>query len=474
MFDAEPDIVAYSMMGYSAVAIGNHELYAGLDRMYEQIRWAHFPFLSANVFISEHELLSEAYTIRTMPNGLRVAIFGLTTPYFLTPSSPLSDYIIIKDYVEIARELVPRLRQRADIVIALTHLGIFDYSVVSEEKTDEDENINGEIESEEEYESELRKGRLENATTETHKKIISYGSVRLAFEVEGIDLIVDGHSHTVLSEPLVINNTPIVQSAYHGRSLGRAKLHFDADTHAVSLTEWENIPLSRRLDSPPFGVDTDILNAFEIFKNKIPSEFNQIIGSSDNFYSIENIRNSITPLGQIVANSTMYAFKQERDMGTYPLQDDTVDLGIYNSGGIRRSLPQGQIAYYYLHEILPFGNNIVKFEIIGKDLERLINFSFDTMVNTGGFLQFSSNVEINKVNDHWITMINGAEIDHDTVYTISTNSFVATGEDAYRTFLEGLFHIDSEMTDREALQKYIANREYLLHPPIIVEEEDDD
>ena len=209
--DAEPDIKAYNMMGYHAVTLGNHEFYEGLSRLKKQIEWADFPFLCANLTYNDGTYIGVPYIIQTMPNGLKVAIFGLTTPTLEKSMPSLMDQIKILDEVEVAKKLVPKLKKQADIVIALTHLGIahtdpaslpFPFSLAAE-----------------------------------------IGSIRVAKYVNGIDLIIDGQSHTVLEKPVIVNNTPIVQVGERGRVIGKAILNFDEKTKKVILKEWESISL---------------------------------------------------------------------------------------------------------------------------------------------------------------------------------------------------------------------------------------
>jgi 5'-nucleotidase/UDP-sugar diphosphatase len=267
--------------------------------------------------------------------------------------------------------------------------------------------------------------------------------MRLAHEVEGIDLIVDGHSHTLLEEPIVINGTPIVQAGERGRYLGRAVLYFDAETNDVSLREWECISLKRTEDAPSFGVDQSVYNMLEVFVNKASVHMNQVVGYSDVEYSDSDIRNQFIPLGQIVSNAMKLAF-----------EEGEVDLGIYNSGGIRAGLPQGELRYHNITNVLPFENTIVKVVMNGEVLTRLINHSMDVMVNTGGFLQFCSNVEILE-NDNRVILINGIEIDKERVYRIATNSYIAAGRDDYLQFMQEAEAVNSGIFERDAMLKYI-------------------
>ena len=413
-FDAEPDIVAYNLIGYDAVTLGNHEFYGGLGRLFEQMRWAYFPFLSANVFISEHELLTDAYIVKELPNGLKVAVFGLTTPTLLSSQLQFSEQIIVRDYVEIANELVPQLRAKADVVIALTHLGIFE-----------------------------------------HCEEFSFGSVRLAREVKGIDLIIDGHSHTVLERPLYINGTPIVQAGERGRQLGKAIISHDKETDEFRLTKWTNISLMRALEDPAFRVDTAVFDVVQVFREKIPATYRQIIGFSNIHYCDTNIRNTITPLGQLIADTMMHAFNTTDEE---QLLHSGADLAFTNGGGIRASLSQGEIRYFDLREILPFENNVVLVEISGETLLEIINFSMETMINRGGFLQFSSNVRLFQSDDGWHALIDGEALRANEVYRVATNSYLASGGDSYAQFFSETIPLKIGVVEIIALREYIQAR----------------
>ena len=161
-FKARPDIIGYNFMGYDAMVLGNHEFDHPVDVLKEQMHLAKFPFLSANVKTRHGDHLAIPYIIKRF-NGFKVAVFGLTTTETRITGNP--DHIkdlVFEDEIHVARQLVPYLRERADLIIALTHLGIY-------------EGMNR-------------------------------GSKRLAAQVAGIDLIVDGNTDTKLETPLIIED----------------------------------------------------------------------------------------------------------------------------------------------------------------------------------------------------------------------------------------------------------------------------
>ncbi len=129
MLDAEPDFKIMNLIGYDAMTIGNHEFDKSLDVLRKQQGWAEFPFLAANIVKKNTgELLFDPYIIKEF-DGLKVAIFGLTTeetPILVVPDN-VKD-LEFRSTIETAKALVPKLRKEADLVIALTHLGFYEES----------------------------------------------------------------------------------------------------------------------------------------------------------------------------------------------------------------------------------------------------------------------------------------------------------------------------------------------------------
>ena len=128
MLNAEPDIKLMNLLGYDAMALGNHEFDKPRDVLMKQKEWAKFPFLSANVIKNDGTPLVEPYIIKDF-DGLKVAIFGLTTretPILVLPKNV--EDLKFKNVIETSKSLVPKLRQEADVVIALTHLGFYEES----------------------------------------------------------------------------------------------------------------------------------------------------------------------------------------------------------------------------------------------------------------------------------------------------------------------------------------------------------
>jgi 2',3'-cyclic-nucleotide 2'-phosphodiesterase (5'-nucleotidase family) len=174
--DGEPILKLMNEAGYDAMAMGNREFHFLSTGLRKKIGWAEFPILCANVRSTKDVGLPVKGHIVVERGGLKVAIFGLTVPMITERmlSRRVSSYIF-DNPIQIAAELVPKLRGEADIVIALTHIG-----------TSKDRE--------------------------------------LAATVPGIDLIVGGHSHASLTGPEIVGETAIVQAGWFAHSVGRVEI----------------------------------------------------------------------------------------------------------------------------------------------------------------------------------------------------------------------------------------------------------
>ena len=172
----EPILKLMNDAGYDAMAMGNREFHfmsAGLRR---KISWAKFPVLCANIRPTNDAELPVTSDVTFDIGGLMVVIFGLTVPMITERmlSRKVSSYVF-DDPIEMASRIVPKLRKRADLLIALTHIG-------------------------------LAKDR------------------ELANKIPGIDLIIGGHTHTFLDRSEIVGKTAIVQAGWFARQVGKVEI----------------------------------------------------------------------------------------------------------------------------------------------------------------------------------------------------------------------------------------------------------
>ncbi len=357
-FQGEADVACMNACGYDFATLGNHEFSNPLDTVLRLVKMGNFQTVCANLrYRDTGEPLVPPYAI-TQIGELRVALFGLV----LTDTQNYRgarERVEVTNPFEVARTLVPQLRQQADVVILISHLGIGD-----------DE--------------------------------------RLAREVPGIDVIVGGHSHTRLAEPRFIEwqqkapvnlgGTIIVQAHQWGGELGRLDLLFwrNSETNRLEMVGYKGRLVPITADIPE---DPATKRVLERYWKRIAGKY-----------------------GRIVGTATADFVRRGDDFAHYYLVGDAVrsmlgvEFDLQNMFGIRIELARGAISYFDLARMMPFGNTIVRFEITGRDLKRLLAEQRPTV----------SGIRYRVENRRLIeATINGQPIEDDRIYKGTTNSYFA-------------------------------------------------
>jgi 5'-nucleotidase/UDP-sugar diphosphatase len=420
LFHARPDIEGYNALGYDAMTIGNHEFDNSPDILQWQMAWAHFPFLSANVRDRYRGDLARPYIIKSF-KGFRVAVLGLTTKRteFLGNQENIKD-LTFEDEIEAAGRLVPELRRRADIVIALVHMGIYGTSDI--------------------------------------------GSERLASKVRGIDLIVDGHSHTKLEAPLYVKHegsdwrTPIVQAWKWGLELGRVDLW--VKNREILRLRYKTIPIN--LQKVVKGSEDDkrwayvgrkikedglLLKLVDPYVRETRAALSEVVGYAEDTFSNHGSRTGETALGDLVADSMLWFTRHSG-----------VDFAFQNGGGIRANLPEGSITKASIYSVLPFNNRVYVLTMRGSEVQALFDYIGTVADGMGAFPQVSDGVSFTinrKTGRCEDILIGGNPIDPARSYRIATNQYLAKGGDGYKIFLKSLERRVFYEKQREVLERYI-------------------
>jgi 5'-nucleotidase/UDP-sugar diphosphatase len=431
LFKARPDIEGYNYIGYDAMVLGNHEFDNPMEILKKQMKWAHFPFLSANVTTRTGEPVARGAILKEV-NGLKVAIFGLTTKSTEVIGNP--EYVkdlVFEDECEVAKEMVPQLRKQADVVIALVHMGIYPST--------------------------------------------SKGSKRLASEVSGIDLIVDGHTHTRLDAPVAVRNqtsghrTWIVQAWKWGLVLGRVDLWIQ-DKRVIDL-KFQTLPINlkearQRADGTvsyhPLGKeiaeDQALLKRLQPYVDRVMPALAEVIGQARQTFSNSAVRNGETALGDLVADSMEWYTKT---LG--------VDFAIQNGGGIRAELPKGPITKGTLYEILPFDNSLVVLTLRGSSVRSLFEHIANLPADTGAFPQVSRGLRFT-ISRRGKTcediLIHARPLDPNGTYKVVTNSYLARGGDGYHMFLDAIETYDCKVSQQDVFAQYIKLLGGAIEPKI--------
>jgi len=351
-FEGRPVFTVMNTMGVDAFAVGNHEFDHGWARIEEYRRLAAFPLLSANVTGPDGRLIGDLAWKLFDVDGVRVGVIGVTTPN--TPeitAGGMTAGCAFRPAAEAVAELLPEVEGRSDLVVVLSHLG---------------------------YE----------------------GDVALAKAVHGIDVIVGGHSHTELPEPVLVGRTLIVQAGYYGKYVGRLELTVDLETGSVTTYDGQLITVTA--DFPKSG---KTVAAITVWEERVAAEVDVVIGRAAKRWDKAALATRI----EAIFGETL-----------------STDLAFQNPGGIRAELAAGDILIRHVWTILPFENTLVTVRVKGEDLPEGLRRA-------------------------------AGEIDPHYVYTIATNSFVAAHADRY--FPAGVESVeDSGIMMRDAVIEWIRER----------------
>lgn len=448
IFEGLADLEMMNAIGFDAMTFGNHEFDKGPETLEKFVKDAQFPFVSANIDFSKDPILNKYFHTTIVEagegdngkiypaivkniNGELVGIFGLTTEDTPSIASP-GEHITFLDAKQAAEETVQRLEDLGiNKIIALSHLG---YTVEHQ----------------------------------------------LAQEVDGIDVLVGGHSHTELPEGVLVEKdepTVIVQSGENLINLGKVQVTFD-ENGVVQDYEATLLPLEN------YEADPDLLAKVEEYQEEIDELMQVVIGETTVHLDGEraDVRTRETNLGNLIADGMVWKMKQFFPETTIALQ---------NGGGIRASIDEGEITMGEIRTVLPFDNTLVAITLTGQELyEALENSVSQYPDHDGRFLQVSGvkfKFDPNQPAGQrvWLVEVLNQEgeyvpLDLEASYTVATNSFTAQGGDFYdslkRAYEDGRM-INIDIPDYEVLSEYI--REFSPVSPqvegrIVIEEKPQD
>jgi len=367
-------------IGYTAMAAGNHDFGYGWERLDELSGAASFPVLAANIYQENGERLLQPYIIEEL-NGIRIGIIGLTTPETEVKTHPDNvKGLCFDDPIETARDLAEEIREKCDLLIALVHLPL-DYSADS--------------------------------------------CARLAEEVEGIDLIVSGHSHVVLEEGYLVNDICIVQAGEHGHYLGLVEL--EIKNKEIAELKASLYPAERAAELPASAAIQQLIDQIKEESMVLMSE---VIGRTEVRLDGERsrVRTGETNLGNLVADAM--------------LAITGADAAITNGGGIRTSLEAGEITRGDILSVLPFGNTVVLLEVKGAVLLAALENGVSQYPQEGGRfpqvagVSFSFDPAAEPGCRIVEAAVGGRPLEPEKTYTVALNDFLAAGGDGYTMFTE--------------------------------------
>lgn len=365
--------------GYNYMTLGNHDFNYGQKRLLELKDMTSVKMLSANILYKNGEYVFTPFIIKEI-DGIKVGIFGLTTPQttYMTSPDNVTD-LTFADPVDVSKKMVKELADKTDIIIALTHIGLDESSVITSKK--------------------------------------------LAESVEGIDVIIDGHSHTVLESGMTVNNTLIAQTGNYDKNLGFINIQIKDGKITDKKAELLSAEKAKEI-----ALDTNISSYIDTIKKENEPVFAKVVAKTDIALdgARENVRTKETNLGNLSADAVRNAAGS--------------DIGLVNGGNIRTSIPVGDITFGKVAELFPFGNTVQVKKITGTDLLKVLEQSVSGYPATqGGFLQVSGltfNFDASKEKGSRVIEINvgGKPLEKNKEYTVAINDFLGIGGDGYEVF----------------------------------------
>lgn len=377
----ESVIDVMNQMGFDAMTAGNHDFNYGYQRLVELNNRANFPIFAANVTNQDGNNIIDSNSIIDV-DGVKVGIFGLATEETKTKSSPANtEGLTFANSIETAQNEVNNLRnQGAQIIICLSHLG--------EDK--------------------------ESKETST----------LIAENVEGIDLIIDGHSHTELQNGRYVGNTLIAQAKAHGYFIGDVTLLLDKDNKIVA----KSASLKPYARMKHLYANKETLAQIEAVSNEYKKVLDQNVGQTS--VDLEGARNMVrtreTNLGNYITDAMIKA--------------TSADVAITNGGGIRDSISAGNITKGDVLTVFPFTNFAVTLEVPGSVIKEALEHGLTDAPNSAGkFPQIGGMMvkyDSTRPAGDRVTEITiaGEAIDPNKTYTLVTNDFMSIGGDGYEMF----------------------------------------
>ncbi|MCS3409738.1 bifunctional UDP-sugar hydrolase/5'-nucleotidase UshA [Serratia sp. AKBS12] len=435
--DAEPDFRGMNLIGYDAMAIGNHEFDNPLSVLRQQEKWATFPLLSANIYQkSTRQRLFKPYALFDR-QGIKIAVIGLTTDDTAKIGNP--EYFTDIEFrapAQEARQVVEQLRngEKPDVIIAATHMGHYD------------DGKHG-----------------SNAP----------GDVEMARSLPAgyLDMIVGGHSQDPVCmadenhkqvdyvpgtpcAPDRQNGTWIVQAHEWGKYVGRADFQFR--NGELKLVHYQLIPvnLKKKVEkadgsservyyTQEIAQDPAMMKLLTPFQDKGKAQLDVKIGSVNG--KLEGDRSKVRFVQTNLAR-VLLAAQMERA---------NADFAVMSGGGVRDSIEPGDITYKNVLKVQPFGNTLVYADMTGREVEKYLAVVANMKPDSGAYAQFANVSLLADGTGVSQVKINGQPLQADKTYRMATLNFNALGGDGYPK-IDGLpSYVNTGFIDAEVLKQYI-------------------
>ena len=398
------------LAGYDAAALGNHEFDFGLEPLRARIAEASapprsFPMLAANILNADGTPFSRPSAVFTV-NGLKIGVFGLTTEETVVQTHPKNvNGLTFLNVLSSAQKMTDELRaQGCDVVVALAHVGT--------------------------------------------EGVIGINSTDIAAQTNGLDVIIDGHTH-VITEQTLPNGALVVSSGAHAKQVG--SLTLSRSGGPGSVLEKKNV-LLKKTDVADIAPVPEITRLLADMQAAQESQLAEVVGFAEADLEAERmlIRSQETNFGDLCTDALVHMTK--------------ADVAIINGGGIRRSIKKGPITKGDIVAAIPFADAVLTKQVTGRQLLEILEYGLRGLPQeNGGFPQVSGLrliVDAAKPAGSRIVALyqsNGVPIGMETSYVLAVTDFLAQGGDGY-PILSSLPVIKQWMAPDTALIEYLREK----------------
>ena len=427
--------------GYDIVTLGNHEFDFGYEQLKENLSKASFQPICASVTVDETgEPAFRPSAVVTTESGLKIGFVGVETPETVTKVNPglinMITFAAFDKLYETTQKAVDEIRTEADLVIGVFHLGM-----------------------------------------DAESKTNAYRSIDTLAKVSGIDFVLDGHSHYVMTAGQ--NGEPIQSTGTKFANIGVVVIN--NETKAIE----DHFLVPTYIGSKLYGfkcIDEDVQAKAQEITAKVDEEYNAVFASTEvvlNGAKAPGNRTEETNLGDLITDAMVWSVVKEG--GIEQVEPNAV-VGITNGGGIRATIEKGDISKKDINTVLPFGNTVAVVYVTGAELlEALEASTFCTPDSIGGYPQTSGikwTLDTTKAYDQGavysldgkessyfapasikrvtINAINGEPFDPNATYAVITNNFCAAGGDTYNVFARSSGNFDTGIPMDEVVMEYIT------------------
>ena len=464
-FDAEPDFKAMNMIGYDAMALGNHEFDNPFKVILKQQNWAKFSFLAANIYLAkgkdkferahhkERDRPFSPYIVKKIGDK-KVLLVGFTTEE--TAKFTKVKEVIFRPAVEEAKELLPKLvkKLKPDLVVVLSHLGYF------------------------------VKGK--------HRGFPADYSLAKALGGKNVDIIIGGHTQKALVSPHIVNGVAIVQAGEWGKYLGKMDIDVQGnrkykiknyellgvnyDPIASDFARPEDIAAKGKVKRVNIKEDPEVVSYLRSFYKKYPQKLDEEFAKLDSdFFGRGKGRGKETNLGRLISHSFCYITHG--------------DVCFFNNGGLRISLTKGPITRRDILALMPFKNEVCHLKLKTKELVNYMEKIYKATKNRSThyygvrfkvarekIIELSVNIEPNmhslEPNKYLRPVYSKGQVIIDKVFDVASTCFLTKGRDGYpdmqKVRTHQKYHLNEGIDYTDALvfidflkqKKNIEGREY--------------